>query len=176
MFHSTVVYVIEFQKRGLPHAHISLWLEDMYKCKQPGEIDDIISAEIPSPTRNPEGFKAVTDFMLHGPCGTQIKNASCTVKGRCAKHYPKLFYAETTIDDDGYPVYRRRNNGIFTIKGKHTYDNSYVVPYNRYLLLKYYAHINVEWCNRSRAIKYLFKYLNKGPDRATIVIQENVTS
>ncbi|GJW05986.1 hypothetical protein Tco_1568409 [Tanacetum coccineum] len=27
---------------------------------------------------------------------------------------------------------------------------------------------------RSNAIKYLFKYLNKGPDRATFVIQENV--
>ena len=176
MLYLTVVYVIEFQKRGLPHAHILLWLENRYKCKTPEEIDDIISAEMPSPTRDPEGYKAVTEYMLHGPCGTQTNNATCTVEGKCTKHYPKLFYAETTIDDDGYPVYRRRNSGVSAIKGKYTYDNSYVVPHNRYLLLKYEAHINVEWCNRSRAIKYLFKYLNKGPDRATIVIQDNVTS
>jgi hypothetical protein len=26
-FFCTVVYTIEFQKRGLPHAHIILWLE-----------------------------------------------------------------------------------------------------------------------------------------------------
>ena len=175
MLYLTVVYVIEFQKRGLPHAHILLWLENRYKCKTPEEIDDIISAEMPSPTRDPEGYKAVTEYMLHGPCGTQTNNATCTVEGKCMKHYPKLFYAETTIDDDGYPVYRRRNSGVSAIKGKYTYDNSYVVPHNRYLLLKYEAHINVEWCNRSRAIKYLFKYLNKGPDRATIVIQDNVT-
>ncbi|GKB85975.1 DNA helicase PIF1, ATP-dependent, partial [Tanacetum coccineum] len=35
----------------------------------PGEIDDIISAELPSPTDDPAGYKAVTDYMLHGPCG-----------------------------------------------------------------------------------------------------------
>ncbi|GKE59681.1 helicase, partial [Tanacetum coccineum] len=64
-----VVYVIEFQKRGLPHAHILLWLEEHAKCKTPSDIDDIISAELPSPTDDPEGFSAVSEFMLHGPCG-----------------------------------------------------------------------------------------------------------
>nr|GEX23435.1 helicase [Tanacetum cinerariifolium] len=48
-----VVYVIEFQKRGLPHTHILLWLEEHSKCRTPSEIDDIISAELPSPTDDP---------------------------------------------------------------------------------------------------------------------------
>ena len=112
--------------------------------------------------------------MLHGPCGKDDKKAPCTIEDKCSKHFPKPFVAETIVDNDVYAIYRRRNNNAYHIKGKFKYDNRYVVPHNRYLLMKYQAHINVEWCNRSKAIKYLFKYLNNGPDRTTIVIQENV--
>ncbi|KAL6585637.1 hypothetical protein OROMI_002281 [Orobanche minor] len=150
-----VVYVIEFQKCGLPHAHILLWLEEHAKCKTPSEIDDIISAEIPSPTHDPDGYRVVTEYMLHGPCGTKAKHAPCNVEGKCSKHFPKSFYAETTLDEDGYPTYRRRDTKVCAVKGKFSFTNKDVVPYNRYLLLKYQAHINVEWCNRTRAINVI---------------------
>ncbi|GJW86154.1 DNA helicase PIF1, ATP-dependent [Tanacetum coccineum] len=78
-----VVYVIEFQKRGLPHAHILLWLEEHCKCKTPSDIDDIISAKLPSPTDDPDAYKTVTDYMLHGPCGKDARNATCTADGKC---------------------------------------------------------------------------------------------
>jgi hypothetical protein len=49
-------------------------------------------------------------------------------------------------------------------------DNRWVVPHNVYLLTKYDAHIKVEVCNNIRVVKYMFKYVYKRHDRATIEI------
>nr|GFB41963.1 hypothetical protein CTI12_AA222900 [Tanacetum cinerariifolium] len=47
----------------------------------------------------------------------------CTIDGKCSKKYPKPFYPETNLDEDGYPVYRRKDSKIQAVKGKFTYDN-----------------------------------------------------
>ncbi|XP_055960513.1 uncharacterized protein LOC130015063 [Mercurialis annua] len=114
--------------------------------------------------------------MMHGPCGNGNEKSPCMVEGKCSKHFPKKFTEETSIDDEGFPVYRRRNNGVFVEKMGIRMDNSFVVPYNRDCIVKFQGHINVEWCNRSRSIKYLFKYINKGPDRAKACIQTSTES
>jgi hypothetical protein len=50
-------------------------------------------------------------------------------------------------------------------------DNQSVAPYNPKLLMKYHAHINIEYCNESNCIKYLFKYITKGVDRVIASLQ-----
>ncbi|XP_038701878.1 uncharacterized protein LOC119998611 [Tripterygium wilfordii] len=166
-----VLYTIEFQKRGLPHAHILVFLHPDDKCPTTTHIDKIISAEIPNNSQDCQGYLAVQNYMIHGPCGVLNPNAPCMKEKKCAKHFPKKYYSETTIDGNGFPIYRRRKTGASVTKRDVCLDNQYVVPYNRDLLVKYQAHLNVELCNHSRSIKYLFKYVNKQPDRATAILQ-----
>ena len=59
------MYSVEWQKRGLPHAHILVWLIDKIR---PKEIDNIISAEIPLSTDRML-FNIVTANIIHGPYG-----------------------------------------------------------------------------------------------------------
>nr|GEY10165.1 putative diphthine methyl ester synthase [Tanacetum cinerariifolium] len=132
-----VVYTIEFQKCGLPHSHICLFLHKDDKLLNPERINDFISTEILDKDLDLDLYTLVTEHMMHA----------------------------------GYPVYRHREDGKFVEKNRVRLDNGFVVPYNSYLLKKYQAYINVEWCNQAGSIKYLFKYINKGPDRVTAKIQ-----
>jgi hypothetical protein len=74
------------------------------------------------------------------------------------------------MDVNGYPIYWRRDTGNTVVVHGIELDNCWVVPHNVYLSTKYDAHINVEVCNNIRAVKYLFKYVYKGHDRATVQI------
>ncbi len=54
------------------------------------------------------------------------------------------------------------------------FDNHWVVPYNPYLTMRYQCHINVEVCSSITVVKYLYKYVYKGHDRALAVVQPEV--
>ncbi|KAK9683502.1 hypothetical protein RND81_10G145800 [Saponaria officinalis] len=154
-----VMYTVEFQKRGLPHVHILLFLHREDKFPNADSIDKIIYAEIPDKEKDPRLHQIVSELMIHGPCGAVNQHLPCMENGKCSKNFPKKFTEHTTVDEEGYPVYKRRNNGVKVVKGQVEVDNRYVVPYNPTLLLKYHAHIN-----------YLFKYINKGNDRVTAAV------
>ncbi|XP_071692482.1 uncharacterized protein [Rutidosis leptorrhynchoides] len=167
-FFLTHLYTIEFQKRGLPHAHICIFLDERDKLPEPKDVDKFISAEIPDKDVDPELYQLVSDLMIHGPCGDKNPSCPCTdIEKKHTKNFPKPFADCTTVDKEGYPIYKRTDNGRKVIKQGHDLDNGSVVPYNAVLLKKYHVRINVEWCNQLGAIRYLFKYINKGNDRVT---------
>ena len=127
------VFTIEFQKRGLPHMHALFFLHSPDKIQTTAQVDRLVSAEFPDPSTDPTLYETVKSCMVHGPCGSRNPFSTCMVNGACRFHYPKSFADSTTMDEHGYPVYRRRCNGhSYTTRG-HTFDNRDVVPYNPHL-------------------------------------------
>ena len=61
------MYSVEWQKRGLPHAHILLWLTDRLA---PSMTDKVVCAEIPDLEKDPLLHDIVKSNMIHGPCGS----------------------------------------------------------------------------------------------------------
>ncbi|XP_078431140.1 uncharacterized protein LOC144702973 [Wolffia australiana] len=88
------VYVVEFQKRGLPHAHMLWILDDPYKPRTPEDIDKIVCAELPDPSET-ELLNCVATHMIHGPCGSANPRSPCMKNEKCSKKYPKEFINST---------------------------------------------------------------------------------
>ena len=95
------LYVVEFQKRGLPYCHFLFWLHPDNKYRDPEQIDKFISAEIPNLEKNPLVNRVVNDFMMHGPCGYAKMAASCIKNSSCSKKFSKQFRKERIIDENG---------------------------------------------------------------------------
>ena len=178
------MYSVEWQKRGLPHAHILIWLKDKIKSD---EIDSVISAELPDPQQDPRLFKIIVQSMIHGPCGSINPKSTCMKDGKCTKRFPRQLLHDTQTGEDGYPLYRRRSaeDGGFKAKIKLKIsnsvqeieiDNKWVVPYSPLLSRIFQAHINVEYCNSVKSIKYICKYVNKGSDQAMFGIEKDGTA
>ncbi|XP_074324016.1 uncharacterized protein LOC141660936 [Apium graveolens] len=131
-----VIFVVEFQKRGLPHIHMLIWLDKDSKKYLKENVDKFVSGEFPDPDLDPVGYAAVKEFMIHGPCGLQNPKSPCMKDMRCIRHYPKRYCDSTTFDSSGFPIYMRRRQHISVNVHNADLDNQWVVPYNRDLLVK----------------------------------------
>ena len=152
------VYTIEFQKRGLPHAHMLLFFKDEDKPRAPQDIDTLVAAQIPDPRAQPILYEMVKRHMIHGPCGQlNLYMYSPYMKSRnCNKGFPRPLTDETKFSVDGYPHYERHHRHTVFVRN-HTLDDQNFVPYNAYLLAKYDCHINVEVCTTVKSVKYIFE-------------------
>lgn len=163
------VYVVEWQKRGLPHAHILIILDAPDKPRTSADYDSIAVAEIPDKDAHPRLYKTVTTALMHGPCGQLDQDCPCMEENSagehvCSKGFPKPFCEDTRDTSGSYPEYRRRENkDDYKVEYKKRIpanrkrrtaaqdvimDNRWVVPHNAYLCLRYDAHINSGGCQR----------------------------
>lgn len=151
---------IEFQKRGLPHAHILL----KYKldCIRPEDIDQVISASLPT---NPADAELVLKFMVHTSHPEGVINQIAPDNDHplkycerwkdgariCRFNYPKPIAPETMISDNGRVQYARYRK-----------EDENIVPHCLPLLRKFKCHMNVEIGGSGQLFQYLFKYIHKG--------------
>jgi hypothetical protein len=149
-----------------------LWVTPSYKITHAAQVDTYISAELPNKSDDPELYKIVTDSMMHGPCGDARPGSTCMRDGVCSKKFPKQHESKTRFDSEGHVYYKRSPGGEVFVKNDISLDSGYVVPYNNILCKAFNAHINVEYCGWSMLIKYLFKYISKGPDRVKFKISK----
>ena len=92
--------VIEWQKRGLPHAHLLLIFDPATKLRTTREYDSVVSAEIPPPGHVLHDL--VLEHMIH-VCGEH-----CLKDNKCKRGFPRPLLEATRDRDDGFPEYRRR--------------------------------------------------------------------
>lgn len=95
----------------------------------------------------------VERFMTH-----QCRSKCRRDNGSCKYNFPKPRRMDTTIEERGYPLYRRRGTDANPNRDQR------VVPFNRKLLLEFRCHINVEVAASVEVLAYLYKYIYKGPD------------
>ena len=62
------VCVVEFQKRGLSHAHFVIILKHSHKLTSLEQYDDIVCAKLPNLEENVHIYNAIIRHMMRGPC------------------------------------------------------------------------------------------------------------
>ena len=81
------IHTIEFQKRGLLHIHLLIFLHSQDHIRDSHHINSMISAQLPNPQLQPLLYAKVTKYMIHGPCGADNPQAKCMVNGKCSKYF-----------------------------------------------------------------------------------------
>jgi hypothetical protein len=71
------IWVIKFQKRGLPHAHILLILDEASKLRIVEDYNLMVSVEISNLICHLKTYETITSCMVHGPCGPDFLNPQC---------------------------------------------------------------------------------------------------
>jgi hypothetical protein len=141
---SYLLHVIEYQHRGLPHAHIVLKLEGVPDGKEAKKswMAKHIQARYPDPPAvnatekeledHAEYEARITRFMLHS-CFSGERGCK-NVHGICVRGYmDNVCTNDNTFTEKGFPKYARP-----------TLKDMNVVPHNRAILMDWNGHCNVE--------------------------------
>ncbi len=168
-------YKLNYQKHGLPHIHLLLFLHENHSYLNTTSIDEIISAVFLDKYKEPQLYDIISSTMVHDPCGEENLKFPCITKGptgnkKCSNSFHKTINEQSLLAHNCYLVYYKRA-GVGTLMTipdpwdlahPKVINNFWVISYSPYLCKKYIAHINIEVCGGITAIKYIHGYIYKG--------------
>ena len=170
-------YSIEFHSEAAPAAHPHAHIILKHPPKTGVEFDAYCEAEIPAAFS--DEVRELRKLVLENNIHTCDAERCLDKNGRCKKHFPFDFCSYTHMyDDSARPIIRRRSpeeggeqekvirQGVSCV-----FTNRDVVSFNRGATRRYRNHCNVMPTTGWRSIKYVFKYVYKGPDRAMATLR-----
>ena len=153
---------IEYQHRGMPHAHIVLKLKDVPHDANgfvhSSWIDANLSAEMPTSHQRDNNTCSNEDLEYARQVRMHMKHHCCSAvngcldkEGRCTKGFHNTVITDASFTKHcGRVVYIRRQESDLLI-----------VPHNRKILQDWDGHAYLDICSTETVI-YLYKYLYKG--------------
>jgi hypothetical protein len=151
-------YRVEFQKRGSPHIHMLVWIENAPSFNTPEGIqfiDKVCSVSLPTDQKLKD---LVTRLQLHSCTHTCYKKLSKKFKKNCRFGYP-LPISETTriLNNDEI----KENNNKFCIFKRNSSEQKINV-YNLELLVLWNANMDIQPVGSLYGIAYyIAKYVAK---------------
>lgn len=166
------VRVLEWQQRGTTHAHCLVFLHPDDMPRDSAEVDKFVSATVPDPVREPRLFEAVTTFNYHKCTPARCLMDSADGASTCKRKFPFNFLDNTMLGSRGEYLYRRPRQDIRTVEDpsgiKRTYSPQYIVPYNPFVTLRLWGHVNVLIVASYTVVKYIAGYISKGVTRTVV--------
>ena len=186
--------VVEFQARGLPHAHMLLWLRDHVDIDNVGQyvqafLPDVGVDATDNTDAARQGVRHLRELVLAHQVhhhGRRCGHYGCSILAngeRCGVGYPMPFSERDELVEIGDGItalhYRRPYESVHVY---HTHNgqrrrevrSDMVVPYNAALLAMWQGHVNMEMVRSAKSVKYLLGYIFKGQHRASIERQRRL--
>jgi hypothetical protein len=171
------LHVIEYQYRGLPHAHMVFRLEDGVDTDNPDRnaLIDFVNKYFIAEMPRFEGEEHQNVFHTEGtPPFTNAYKEKCreTVrkhnKHKCAVAINGCKKADSDLCRRGYSNTETRPNTYLdettdriVYRRRHESD-LLIVPYNLPMMMDWDSHLNIEYSGSSHCAMYIFKYAFKG--------------
>lgn len=176
-----MVHVIEYQYRGLPHAHIVIrfdrgvdiddnnefalldFVNRHFIAEYPrfaGEEDENVSQDSREHQYDEDYKQKARELVrIHNihKCNTAVNACKKEPTDQCRRGYDRTSIIPCTYVDEN------RNRVIYLRRNEQT--DLRVVPYNLSMLMDWASHINIEYSGSAFSALYIYKYCYKNPSR-----------